>query len=704
VGADALESELIRGFVGEAAEICERVAREILELERDKREVKDPQGRYDIVARGLHTLKGSAGSIGLKDLSQLAHRMEDWVLPLRREGLEVPREVADALLQGLDLFMVRARAHADGVVQPDIAAVLRDDPRFAGFGRAESGEGLPRAKVPRAGEAPRASEDDAEARTFRVEPQDIVGLMALVERLREIRLRIDERHRDTQLSVERLQAAPGTRDVETLAILTGMGQGLRADGSDTAEIIDDLEARLKGIGTQPMRTILDPLHRTVRDLCREMGKEAALSLVGGEISVDRRVLPVLKETLVQLIRNALDHGIEIPDERERRGKHRQGLVVVRAEQQGNLIFVEVADDGSGLDLARIREAALAGGYLDGERAASLDPQATQELIFSSGLSTRGVVTETSGRGLGMDIVRRQVERLHGRVEVESRANEGTRFILTLPAPLGSTSLLLIRCAEQELGIPMMAVERIVAAQRDTAVLGPNGMTLTYGEGTLPLVDLGAVLALRHPGLPSPGQPLLIVQSQGSRAALTVDDVLGDRELAIRPLPREVASTPAFQGASTTARGDVVLILRPDWLVSARATTPLAATSGRALVVDDSLTARALHRAMLEAGGYEVHAVSSASQAATRLARLGYDIVVCDVAMEPMDGFAFVEKLREEGVARETPVILVSGQGSLGEETRALAAGADAFLTKASCASGRLLEEVTRVIAKRKSAA
>jgi two-component system chemotaxis sensor kinase CheA len=690
---DALHTALVRGFVSEAEELCERVAREVLELEKDTEEVQDPKGRYDALARRLHTLKGSAGSIGLKDLSQLAHRMEDTILPFRIATGRVPREVVDALLRGLDLFMVRVRAHADGLPLADLDSVLRDGARLGG----PTGG-------PRITQAIPGPDDDAEARSLRVDAQDIALLMVEVERLREVRLRLDERHREVERCLELLPSGGALHDVETAMSLVGIGRALRADAAETADVVEALESRVKAIGTQPIRAIVNPLHRAIRDLCRETGKEAELSIVGDDVSVDRRVLSSLKEILVQLVRNAVDHGIEKPDEREAMGKHRRGSLVIRIEQQGNLIFFEVADDGRGLDVARIRDAAIEQGLVRADEVEGLDARAVHQLIFNSGLSTRGVVTETSGRGLGMAVVRGQIQALHGRVDVESRANEGTRFVLTLPAPLGSTVVLVIRCAEQELAIPMMAVERVVAANKEIVASRPDGLTLSYGDETLRLTDLGAILAIRHPSLPFPGQPIVIVQSHGSRVALSVDDVIGDRDLAIRALPREVASVSAFQGASTTARGDVVLILSPDWLVSAQAKVGLTTALGRALVVDDSLTARALHRAMLEAGGYEVHAVSSAALAWARLKDGPYDIIVCDVAMDPVDGFAFVSRFREVIGTMNTPVILVSGQGAEGDEARAVAAGADAFLTKAACASGRLLAEVVRVVANRRSAA
>ena len=315
-----------------------------------------------------------------------------------------------------------------------------------------------------------------------------------------------------------------------------------------------------------MGTILEPLRRAVRDLCRQSGKRVALSLVGGEVSLDRRLLDALRSPLVHLVRNALDHGIEAPEVRERRGKHAEGALVVRVERQGNMLFIEVGDDGNGVDLERVREAAQRRGLHSADELAAMSPTALQQLIFSSGLSTRATVSELSGRGVGLDIVRSQLQELHGQVEVQSVPGQGARFVLSLPADLGSSAVLVVRCGDHQVGIPTMAVEASRAVRRSDVSATRGRMRYAHRDELIPLHDLGAILGLREPEPPRDDQPLLILSSQGRRLALALDEVLGDRELVIRPLPPEVRDLPAFQGAATLARGELVLILRPDWLV------------------------------------------------------------------------------------------------------------------------------------------
>jgi two-component system chemotaxis sensor kinase CheA len=683
---DPLIQGLIAGFVSEAQEIVEAITHHLLELERGGADDAALERSYEEVARGLHTLKGSAGSLGLEDIATLAHRLEDVVSPLRGSHKRIAAPAVDAVLKGLDVVLARLRAHAEAsTVLPDMmgalamvaAAVPAPIPGSPASAPELAPESMPMSTLASAlrhgSTDPVIRESDAE-RGWRIRPRDVSALMREVERLREVRLRLE-----------------------------ALGGALKSEVDEIGHIVDALEDGVKVLGAQPIASILDPLRRLVRDLCRTSGKEARISVLGSDISLDRHVLVGLRESLIHMLRNSIDHGIELPAVRDRLGKHREGSLVLRVEQHGNLLYVEFSDDGAGLDVHALRRAAAARGLLPADQVASLEARDLHRLIFDAGFSTSETVTETSGRGVGLDVVRRWVSSLRGHIDVHSVSGQGMRFVLTLPVEFGSSPVLVVRAAEQEFGVPLAAVERVVAATKQTVIVGRTQMKLEHGDRLLPLRDLGAVLALRQTTVPVQGQPVMVLESQGLRFGVAVDEVVGDRDLVIRALPVEVASVNAFQGASTTARGDLLLIVRPTWLASADLGESTLAPVRRALVVDDSLTARALHRAMLEAGGYVVHAVSSAVQALEWLLRGHYDVVVCDVAMKQMDGIAFTITAREHEALRAIPIVLVSARQESDLSTRAIAAGADAFLSKSDCAHGHLLAEVTAILARRAGA-
>ncbi|GHG65911.1 response regulator [Comamonas sp. JC664] len=711
---DPMLQGLVAGFAVEAQEVVQKVTMDLLELEREGLETDALTKLYVRLGRHLHTLKGSAASLGMQDLSDIAHKLEDALAPLKSNPQKMPRPVVDVLLHGLDLFLLRAQAHADGRgdALPDPAAALAQlvaDAPPPEEAAAMGASGVAAVSAPVAAPAPEpVSVPDAMPESsdagWRVSAWQVTALMREVERLREVRLRVEERGRELERAAQ-LLAKQGllAETAEARTALSGTARSLRTDGEETSDIVDALEEGLKAITTRPVRTILDPLQRMVRDLSRQLGKEARLSVVGAEVSLDRRLLEKLQGALVHLLRNAVDHGLELPADRERAGKHHEGALTLRVEQQGNLLYLEASDDGAGIDVETVRRLAEQRGVVTAEETARFNENQLRDLIFRPGFSTRTDVTDTSGRGVGLDAVRASVEGLQGRIEVASTPGQGTRFMLTLPTDLGSSPVLVVRVLEQLVGLPMLAVEATQLARAESLRLGKRRAHLEYQGQLVSVVDLGARLGLRALAPPAEGQPLLIVQSGGKRVALVVDAVVGDRDLVIRPLPSEVRDVPAWQGAATLSRGELLLICRPDWLVTETVQVQVTAQR-RALVVDDSLTARALHRAMLEAGGFTVHLAASGARALDRLATDTYDVVICDLDMEEMDGIQLIAKLRERPETASLPVILVSAHDSSVARERGLRAGADGYLSKRECAAGRLLAEVLDVMSRRGSRA
>ena len=725
---DPLLEQLLAGFVDESQEIYERVARSLMELEKTPAQGES----FDELARGLHTLKGSAATLGLEELADFAHRMEDAVLPLRGSSKPLPGPLVDAVLKSLDVWMARLRATSSKTELPDLApslALLEEakpssatPPPKGGKKKNGKGSAAPEAPMapvtrlpvpphepapqPASDPPPAAASDDAQADSWRVSTRQVIALLHEVERLREVRLRIEERRREIDKALQQLdRLGIQAETAEARAMLLGVRRSLTSDGEEASDIVVSMEDGLKAISTMPVRTAIEPLRRAVRDICKATGKLARLSVVGAEVSLDRRVLEQLRGPLVHLVRNAVDHGLETPEVREAKGKHREGALAIRVEQQGNMLFIEVSDDGAGLDLEQIREAALRRALVPPEELASLSSQQLHQLIFRPGFSTKLEATEFSGRGVGLDVVRNQIQALQGQVEVQSVPGQSTRFVLTLPADLGSSPVLVVRCGEHQLGLPMAAVESSRAARAKDLRVGRSKAQLEHREQLIPLVDLGSLVGLRQPEVPADGQALLIIQAHGRRIALCVDEVLGDRELVIRPLPAEIRELAAYQGAATLARGELVLILRPDFIVSGdRRSEAALGSTRRALVVDDSLTARALHRTALETGGYMVHTASNARQALEQLRHSAYDVMICDIGMEEVDGYELTTAVRKRAETDSMPILLVSARDSDADRQRGLAVGADGFLTKKDCVSGRLLSEVSAVIARRKGAA
>ena len=356
-----------------------------------------------------------------------------------------------------------------------------------------------------------------------------------------------------------------------------------------------------------------------------------------------------------------------------------------------------------LDEERIRSTAVSRGLVSAEEAGRLDGRELNAFIFRSGFTTRSTATGVSGRGVGLDVVAEAVRSVHGRVELHSVRGHGTRFVLIVPMEMGSSPLMVVGVADQVFGVPMYAVRKALPMRPSGVRNGRAGLQLEYEGALIPLEDLGGLLGLRQPLPPGEGQPVLIIAAEGRETAIAVDTTLGDRWPVVRPLPEEVRHLEPYLGAATLSRGEPVLVLRPSWLLASR--TAEVTTTSRVLVVDDSLTARAVHRSVLESAGYLAHGASNAQQALEHLRHGTYEAIVCDLDLgEGMDGIALTALVRSRPELAGVPVVLVSSHDAEPERRRAQEAGADGFMSKKECAAGLLLSEIGNAVARRRSRA
>jgi len=697
------------GFRREAEELAERITRSILALESGAGGGAQDE-TYKQLLRALHTLKGSAALVGLADVAEVAHAMEDTVLPLRAELLAMPAAVADHLLEVLDAVMtgMRTRSDDDGSCVLDTAAlVARLRAVEVAPATAPAGRARPAAREPPPPAAAAATQATDHSR-WQVSERQVLTIIERLELLREVDLRLAERRRDLARVVGEIRdLADGARRgklFDAAAVTTRLAQvsyTLDGEVQDLHSASEGLDEAVRAVSTVGLAQVVEPLYRAVRDLARTCHKQVSLAVVGGELAIDRRLAEALRGPLLHLVRNAVDHGIETPELRQQGGKAALGTVTLRFEQQGNVLFVEASDDGAGLDFERIRAVARERDVVSAAELETFDEAQVTQLIFRAGFSTATQVTETSGRGVGLDVVRTQLEAVDGRVEVKSTRGQGSHFAITVPMRLGTSPVLIVRVANQNFGVPILAVETALALRAEHLVAAGATWRLRYREQVVPVLDLGVLCGLRRPTPPKPGAQLLVLAARERRVALLVDAVVADREVVLRPLPAELDGEPAFVGLAALAQGGVIAVLQPDWLVDAQRQRQVQAPlRGQVLVVDDSLTARALHRAILEAGGYAVHAVASAEEALNEIAAETYDLVVCDVSLTGIDGPTFVKRLRAQSATRTLPVILASMDATANARQEGLTAGADAYLSKEECAAGRLLAEAAAVLTQR----
>ncbi len=596
---------------------------------------------------------------------------------------------------------------------------------------------------PAASDPTRAGEE-----TIRVPIRKLDSLMAQIGELLIARIRNEERMtilRELQVELEDANKVWSRFKEVRRAIEKATGRRRRTLDAKRQELVDRMDAHLKGVSSRsgvlrnqfardamhvsilvdnlqedikkarmlPVSTILDGFHRLVRDVARKEGKQATLDLVGTETEVDKRVLELIKDPLMHLLRNAVSHGIETPGERERLGKAACGTVAVETHQAGGRIVISIADDGRGIDARRVAERAIALGLLDAAQARALAERDLLQFIFHSGLSTKETVTDVSGRGVGMDVVRENIQRVGGQIDIDTRAGRGTRISVTLPLTLSTTNSLLVESSGQTFAIPIGSVERILRIVPEDVETIEETPALRVDGAPVAIAFLSDVLAL-PPGQSSDETklPVVLLNVDGRRLGLVVDALVDERELVVKPLGKQLLRVRFVSGGTIVGSGAVLLVLNPHDLVrshTAKSASPDVVerfrqrgerTTGarrRILLVEDSITTRTLEKNILEMAGYEVAACKDGIEALAYLRLHECDAVITDVNMPSMDGFVLVERLRQDARYQDLPVLLVTSLASDDDRRRGMQVGANAYLVKSDFEQGRFLEMLAALL-------
>jgi two-component system, chemotaxis family, sensor kinase CheA len=486
------------------------------------------------------------------------------------------------------------------------------------------------------------------------------------------------------------------------------------DSARLATVSDRLHQQVRRTRMLPLTTLFSPLRLQIREMARAAGKQVALELDDGGAEADRQVLERLGEVLLHLLRNAVDHGVEPAEDRAAKGKAPAGLIKLRAEVSGDRLNLTIADDGAGLDLAAIRQRALTTGQLSEADLARLSESELIDLIFLPGFSTRLEVSKLSGRGVGLDIVRSRVERMRGRVAVQSVPGAGCTFTIDLPLSLASSHGLLLRAGTASYVLPLDSVERIVpVAACDVRSLEGHPALLLDGRplSLMHLTDLLGCATATGAGNANSTWYGLVIGSGERQVICLVDEVLGEQELVMHRLPAPLQQVSGIAGATILADGKVVPVLDVvDLLqVASGARQPLQLAPASAeparrttvLVVDDSITTRTLEKNILEAAGYRVRLATDGIEAIQLLDQMskdgGCDLMLSDVDMPRLNGFDLTARVRADARFLHLPVVLVTSLDTAADRERGIAAGADAYIVKRQFDQQRLLDTIARLI-------
>ncbi|MCP4898218.1 MAG: response regulator [bacterium] len=676
--------------------------------------------------RLAHNIKGASAIADYPEIERVAHALEDALAAHGETDDPPPSDAVDAML---DATTVMQQLLEEGAEQIEADGLLSRLGRFGEqgertlpgvterLGEQQSGS---RRTTPATGaekqkQSPKEETKKAVASSTRVNTARIDRVMAFAgelliadARMTTVADRLDQLQERLRQRMREIPQATTMEFKSITAELDKIVSVARADQRSFSHLAGEVNVAAKQLRMIPLDHVAPAWRKTVRESARILGKRARLTLKGGRVEIDRSVIEKLREPVMHMLRNAIDHGIETPAERAASGKQDEGTVLIAAIPEGAMVRVEISDDGQGIDAEAVAEAAVAKGVCTQDALAGMDDREVLQLLLRSGFSTADSVSRVSGRGVGLDVLARSVADLGGHVEILSRGRlGGCTIAATLPVSLLSRRELLVRAGDALYAMPIEVVDRAVRVASES-IDTFEGTDVLHIEDTDPVALrwLGEIMEVYQER--TRGWLSVVVVSHGTaRLGLVVDEILGETELVVRELPWNIRSTPGVNGAAILADGSLALAVDNGFLFREafegaryRESTRHAeidAAKQRILVVDDSLTSRMLQRNTLEAAGFSVTMTVDGADAWEALGKHNFDLLVSDVQMPVIDGFELTRKVRNDSRLRNLPVILVTSLGRPEDVALGAEAGADEYIVKGRFEQDKLLEAVARLL-------
>jgi two-component system chemotaxis sensor kinase CheA len=745
---DILLNKLMATFHSEAEELLSALSSLLIALEKEQ-DSGERQRLVETIYRKMHTLKGAAQAVNLLEVGEICQTLESLLAALKRGEIALDDDLFDNLHTAVDSI-------GKLIFPGEECDARKEQSRLKGLLvkmqiPPEKSEPLPRAPVaPAAGQNEKAvnypipAEKIQSGETVKVSVQVLESLLLQTEELISAKLMASELADGLSVITAELEGRKGDRVrgvdqarqlhrqagengavgklasmVEAMSAYEGnLESRLAMLGKSTGKslhslqlMVDTLLAEMKKVHLLPFNSLIEPFPKIIRDLAHDLGKKIDLTCSGGELEIDRRILGELKEPLLHIIRNVIDHGIEKPEERQRNNKPSSGVITVDIRHQdGNRAEITVKDDGRGVDLALVKGVAVRSELITPEQADSISDSEALQFIFESGVSTSPLITNISGRGLGLAIVREAMEKLGGHAAVSSRAGAGTEFRLVLPLSFATIRALLVETCGRECMIPAANVEQTARVPLTDIKSVENRETINISGQALSFVRLGTLLELPDVAGEGPGmhQEVVILSVAEKRIAVAVNQIIGIQEVLAKPLGSQLSRVRNISGATVLGNGSVVPILNVNDLLrtavnSSAARVPTLSPAARpktrvlsVLVVEDSITSRTLLKNILESSGYLVKTAIDGSDALSVLKTEEFDIVVSDVEMPRMDGFGLTAAIRSDKKLAELPVILVTGMESREDREHGIDVGANAYIVKSSFDQSRLVEAIQKL--------
>ncbi|MBD1842598.1 response regulator [Cyanobacteria bacterium FACHB-63] len=685
----------------------------------------------EALMRAAHSIKGAARIVGLDAAVELAHQMEDCFVAAQKQTFSLNAAQIDALFRSTDL--IQSISQTQDVQQwfshhrSELEAIHRSlsldqsEPLLIPPPPAPHSPTTPQPDPP---EPENTAQPDRVLRVSADNLNRIVGLAgeSMVEAywlqpFAESLMQVRSRQLALSKMLEELQQSHEIEAFDQLRQQERECRNLLSDRiAELGEYIrrtDSLSDRLyREVIQSQMRPFSDGVQsfpRMVRDLARQLGKQVKLSILGENTAVDRDILTKLEAPLTHLLRNALDHGIEPPEERISAGKSSEGTIQLEAFHRGGMLVITVSDDGRGIDPNQVRQQVIRRQLAPPEVARRMTHAELMEFLFLPGFSLSKKVTELSGRGVGLDIAKAMAQEVGGTVRAIASPGTGTSFHFQLPLTLSVVRTLLVEVSGEQYAFPLSRIDRVLRLDRAEISLVENQPYFTFNDQNIGLISLAQVFDLPHTTALPDSLCVVILSYQSAQYGLIVDRTLGERELVVRPLDPRLGKVQDINAAALMTDGSLILIVDVSDLVrsintlldAGRLTAPRHTETTelrkRILVVDDSITVREVERKLLEKQGYQVDVAIDGMEGWNAVRNQAYDLVITDIDMPRMNGIELIQQVKASPHLRSTPVIVVSYRDRESDRLQGLEAGADYYLTKNSFQDDSLIQAVVDLI-------
>lgn len=761
--------QLVLMFKVELAEQSQLITEGLLALEKGVSGAQREEC-LDGIFRAAHNIKGAARGIDAKDIASIAHSLETLFSKFRREEVTVSSESVDRCLLGLDrmkLIMAALESNQPpGFDLQDLLDLLSDQSAAQLEPKSESARAVeekisadretsvesikqPEQAIPVLATAPNplsaptveSGVVDENTETMRVPLHKLNQFSAFVEDLLISKIEMEEHldaikrlfdesqsfYRDWLQCLDAFRKASavvhGSQEHDPLKTMTAILICFRTDTQQLYKQMRDgnnragltffrLQDQVRALYLVPAATQLQPMARLVRDIAHELEKKINFEIIGGDIEMDRPILEGIKDPLIHLLRNAIDHGIESPQQRRAKDKPEIGHLTVVVKRENDRILMTVNDDGAGIDVDTVARHAVRKKILTQDELAVLSKAEIMQLIFRPGFSSKEIITDISGRGVGLDVVLTSIRHLKGRITVDTVEGKGTTFALSLPLTLSADHGLLVRVSGSVFAIPIAAIERVMEIRKDDLVEIGGSQAILIENKAISIRDLAVVLEIGQFRFGvSERLPLVVVSKGWQRVALLVEEIISEREIVIKRLKPPLKSVRNVMGATFVGSSDVIVVLNPDDLVVSALRLGNAAqpsvqqqvavekegNAAHILVVDDSITIRTFEKTLLEACGYQVTVAVNGKAAWSVLQQQNFDLIITDIEMPLMNGFELSERIKRSEKFRNIPIVVVSSLNSEAEKRRGIEVGANAYIVKHQFESRVLLDVIQQLI-------